>query len=152
MGAKAIKIQQEYEKDFYAWALHNAELIRQGKFGEVDIKHVAGEIESMGKSERRKLINRLAVLIAHLLKWQFQLIRRSKSWMITIKNQRFEINDLLKESPSLRHEFQQRLSHAYEKAILIASEQTAIEEQGFPKHCPFSFAQCLNFDFLPNHE
>ena len=146
------KIHLEYEKDFYAWAVHNAELIRQGKFSEIDVEHVAEEIESMGKSERRELVNRLAVLIAHLLKWQFQSIKRSRSWLVTIENQRLGIADLLEESPSLHHELRERFFHAYERAILIASEQTGIEKSVFPKFCQFSFDQCLKNDFLPGQE
>lgn len=145
----SAKTYQNYDKDFYAWALHNAELIRQGRLSEIDTEHVAEEIESMGKSNRRELINRFAVLIAHLLKWQFQPIRRSKSWMLTIKNQRFEIFDLLEESPSLKREIKAQFKHAYEKALIIASEQTGIDESEFPHHCPFSIDQCLDFAFLP---
>lgn len=61
-----------YDQDFYAWALKNAELIHQGRFVEVDLEHVAEGLEGIGRSERHELINRLAVLLAHLLKWRFQ--------------------------------------------------------------------------------
>jgi hypothetical protein len=73
-------VEIDYNKDFYNWTLHNADLIRQKKFSEMDIDHIAEEIESMGNRDRRELINRLAVLIAHLLKWQYQPTKRSKSW------------------------------------------------------------------------
>lgn len=56
----AKNIQKEYEKDFYAWAIHNAQLLREGKLSEVDIENIAEEIESMGKSEKRELINLLS--------------------------------------------------------------------------------------------
>ena len=139
-----------YDKDFYAWALENAELLRQKKFEEIDIENIAEEIESMGKSNKRSLFSHLSVLMAHLLKWKFQPIRRSKSWTLTIKNQRFEITDLLKESPSLRNEIEQQFDHAYKKALIIASEQTGIDENDLPKSCPFSLEQCLDDNFLPN--
>jgi len=141
---------QEYERDFYAWALQSAELIRQGKFSEIDIENVAEELESMGSNNKRELINRFAVLIAHLLKWKFQPIRRSKSWTLTIKNQRFEILDLLEESPSLKHQIELKFNHAYEKAKIICSEQTGIDESELPESCPFNLDECLNFDFLPD--
>src|SRR5262245_57796228 len=128
----------EYNKDFYNWALHNADLMRQKKFSELDIEHLAEEIESMGRNNRRELINRFSVLLAHLLKWQFQPVKRSKSWVLTIRNQRFELSDLLEDSPSLKHEIELQLNHAYEKALIIASEQTGIDENGFPARCPFS--------------
>ena len=87
-------IKREYEEDFYAWTTHNVKLLREGKLSEIDVEHIAEEIESMGKSEKRELLSRLAVLMAHLLKWKFQPARRSKSWALTIKNQRIELDDL----------------------------------------------------------
>lgn len=144
------KVQHEYNQDFYAWALHSAELIREGKFSELDIENLAEELESMGNNNKRELVNRFAVLLAHLLKWKFQPIRRSKSWMLTIKNQRFEILDLLEESPSLKHQIELKFNHAYEKAKIICSEQTGIDESELPENCPFSLKECLNFDFLPD--
>ena len=75
----------EYERDFHAWALENAALLRQRQFMEVDVENIAEELDSMGRSERHELINRLAVLLAHLLKWRFQPERRGKSWRATIQ-------------------------------------------------------------------
>lgn len=145
----ATKNRQEYEKDFYAWTIHNAKLLREGKLSEVDIEHVAEEIESMGKGERRELVNRLAVLIAHLLKWKYQAIRRSRSWKLTIKEQRVQLTHLFEESPSLKHEIEPRLKDAYEQAVIIAERETALEEKTFPKTCPFDLKQCLNQNFFP---
>jgi Domain of unknown function DUF29 len=142
------KVHHKYNEDFYAWAVHSAELIRQGKFSEVDTENVAEELESMGRSDKRKLLNRLALLMAHLLKWQFQPARRSNSWKYTIKEQRLKLRDLLEESPSLRHELELKLSHAYEQSVLIAVRQTGLDEASFPKQCPYNLAQCFD-EFLP---
>jgi hypothetical protein len=60
-----------YDKDFYAWAMENAELLRQKKFEEIDIDNIAEEIESMGKGNKRSVFSHLSILIAHLLKWKF---------------------------------------------------------------------------------
>lgn len=139
-----------YDKDFYAWTIENAELLRQKKFEEIDIDNIAEEIESMGKGNKRSVFSHLSVLIAHLLKWKFQSVRRSKSWALTIKNQRFEISDLLNESPSLKNEIKDRFNHAYKKALIIASQETFIDEKEFPKECPFTLEQCLTNDFLPD--
>jgi hypothetical protein len=147
---KRIQKAQEYEKDFYAWTIHNAQLLRKRKLLEIDIENIAEEIESMGKSEKRELINRLIVLMAHLLKWKLQKVRRSKSWTITIKNQRVELNDLLEESPSLKKEMEERFKHAYERAIGMAAEQTGIDEEAFPKKPPFTLRECLKSSYLPD--
>ena len=93
-----------YNTDFYAWTLHTAKLLRQGKFKEIDVEHIAEEIHSIGGRERRELSNRLALLIMHLLKWQFQSVNGDNSWKYTIKEQRIQIKELLEDSPSLKSE------------------------------------------------
>ena len=74
-----------YERDFYAWANEQAALLRAGKLDSADIENIAEEIESMGRSEKRELINRLAVLLLHLLKWRFQPGLRGNSWRATYR-------------------------------------------------------------------
>lgn len=145
----AAKIQQEYSKDFYAWIVHNVALLRAGKFSEIDVEHVAEELESMGRSDKRELMSRLAVLLAHLLKWQYQPERRGNSWKYTIEEQRFELIDLLEESPSLRYELDKQLEHAYQRSLFIAVKETGMRKENFSNHCPFSIDQCLNFEFFP---
>ncbi len=143
------KIRQAYDKDFYAWALNNAELLRKRKLSEIDIDNIAEEIESMGKSEKRELINRLIILMAHLLKWKLQQPRRSTSWELTIKNQRAQLMDLLEDSPSLKNELEETFRKAYQRAISVAAEQTGIEEEKFPKKAPFTLKECLTSNYFP---
>lgn len=52
-----------YDRDFYAWAMEQAALLRAGRISEADIENIAEEIESMGRGEKRELINRSAVLL-----------------------------------------------------------------------------------------
>jgi hypothetical protein len=139
----------EYDKDFYAWLMKNAMLIRNKQFTEIDAEHIAEELESMGKSEKRALISRLTVLIAHLLKWKFQSIKRSRSWKNTILTQRIDIKELIEESPSLRYEIESKIVIAYEKAKLSAENETGINKNKFPKQCPFSLEEMLEVDFFP---
>ena len=144
-----MEVIADYNKDFYAWLMKNADLLRQHKFNEVDIEHVAEELESMGKSEKRELTSRLTVLLAHLLKWKFQPALRSRSWKNTILTQRIDITELLEDSPSLHYELGERLAIAYEKARLSAEDETGIDKNNFPDNCPFTFEQLLKKDFLP---
>ncbi len=139
-----------YEKDFYTWSLKNAEFLREGKFNEIDALNLAEEIESMGKSDRRSLFNHLRVLLAHLLKWQFQTQDRSNSWKSSIRNARFHIKKLLEDSPSLKNHIPSKFDATYEEAVIIATDETGIIENDFPTHCPFTLDECLNNDFLPN--
>lgn len=143
------KNQEGYEKDFYAWTSYNAKLLREGRLSEIDVKNIAEEIESMGKSERRELMNRLAVLMAHLLKWQYQPGNRGNSWKYTIKEQRFRLSKLIEDSPSLKHELNKRIDEAYEDALYLALSETGLDEETFPTQCPFELKQCLSQNFFP---
>jgi Domain of unknown function DUF29 len=53
-----------YDRDFFAWSLEQAELLRAGKLAHADIEHIAEEIDSMGRTEKREPISRLSVLLA----------------------------------------------------------------------------------------
>src|ERR1700691_5077700 len=92
----------DYDRDFYAWANKQAALLRAGKLSEADFEHIAAEIESMGKTEKRELISRLTVLLLHLLKWRYQPEKRGASWEASIRVQRNRFADHLEDNPSLR--------------------------------------------------
>ena len=142
-------MQELYEKDFYFWTQQQAELLSKRFINELDFEHLAEEIDSMGKSEKRELISRMAILLAHLLKWRFQPGNRSNSWKYTIKEQRISVQELLEDSPSLKSEIKQRFDYAYNKARLKAAKETGLEEISFPEISPFTLEQTLNKNFLP---
>jgi hypothetical protein len=142
-------MQDIYDTDFYAWANTQAELLRTGQLEKADIEHIAEEIESMGKGELRELENRLALLFTHLLKWQLQPTLRSRSWELTIKEQRRRLRRHLAQNPSLKRKLSQAQEDAYGDAILEAARQTGLAEEGFPVQCPFNGDQMLNDDYWP---
>ena len=138
-----------YEKDFYAWANEQAGLVRAGSFSNADILNIADEIESMGRSERNQLTNRLAVLMAHLLKWQFQPNMRGNSWRLTIREQRRRADRVLAQSPSLKDKLLAILAEAYGDALLMAERETGLPESSFPGTCPWTFEQIMDDGFWP---
>jgi hypothetical protein len=141
---------QLHDKDFYAWTKQTAQIVIEGSIAVVDINNIAEEIEDMGSSNKRALISCLAILSSHLLKWKFQKERRGKSWLLTIKCQRLKINDLLEESPSLKHQIESKFDRAYIEARLIASKETGIDIDDFPENDPFTLEECLNDEFFPD--
>jgi len=132
-----------YDRDFYAWANEQAALLRAGRLSAADIAHIAEEIESMGRSEKRELTSRLAMLLAHLLKWRFQPGRRGRSRQATIREQRSEVADVLADNPSLGARLDELLPNAYGKAVQIAIRETDLPEETFPAICPWSFEQAM---------
>lgn len=138
-----------YEKDFYAWSQESARLMRERKFSELDIENIAEEIEAMGKRDKRELASRLSSLLMHLLKWQYEAEYRSRSWKLTIVNQRAEIAGLLEDSPSLSHKLPDMIASAYSRAIKTAALKTGLPATTFPEICPYSQSEILDADFFP---
>ena len=75
---------ESYNSDFVEWTVRNAELLRRGRFDEVDLHHVIEEIEDLGKNWHLALDSHTYQLIAHLLKWEHQPEGRSGSWRGTM--------------------------------------------------------------------
>ena len=144
-----MKAAELYEKDFYQWAIHNADLLSSGEFAKADIAHIAEEVRDMGSRERRELLSRLRVLVAHLLKWQAQPEHQSRSWRVTILNQRHEIAALLDEMPSLRQQLEDALPTAHRRAVEMAAAETGFPRSRFPRECPFSLKKALDTRFWP---
>jgi hypothetical protein len=144
-----VKDTELYEEDFYAWANQQAELLRAGKISEADIEHIAEEIESMGKGEKRELISRLNVLLLHLLKWQYQPGRRGASWQATIRVQRRDLAAHMRDNRSLKAVLPEAIEQAYGNAIIEAGAETGLLESTFPAACPWSMEQLMDLDFWP---
>jgi hypothetical protein len=138
-----------YKQDFYAWTSQQAGLLRTGQLDCADIDNIAEEIESMGRSEKRELVNRLVVVLVHLLKWQFQPAFRGNSWRLTIKGQRRGLNRLLRDNPSLKAQIDQAFADAYGDARIEAERETGLASETFPDACPFAFEQAVSDDFWP---
>jgi Domain of unknown function DUF29 len=140
-----------YEQDVVAWANEQAALLRAGKLTAIDVQHIAEEIEDVGKSEQRELASRMSVLLAHLLKWQFQPSRRSKSWEFTIRTQRKEVAYVLDEAPSLRGKFGDSawLDIVWSKARSVASNETGLDLDVFPEVFPWVVDDVLSQEFHP---
>jgi hypothetical protein len=139
-----------HDRDFHAWTETQARLLRARRFNEIDLESLIGELESMGASERRQLINRAAVLLAHLLKWRHQPAYRGRSWILTIKEQRRQLERHLRDNPSLRSRMDEFVAEAYGDAVLVAAGETGLDESAFPESCPYTWEQIANPEFLPD--
>lgn len=139
-----------YEDDVIAWAEQQASLIRAGRWSQLDIDNIAEEIEDVGKSEKRELRHRLAVLLEHLAKWRYQPDHRGSSWLTTIRVQRLDILTLLRKVPSLKRLVADRefADGVWRDAIVLAVKETQFVE--FPLECPWTLDQALTTDFLPD--
>jgi hypothetical protein len=144
-----------YDEDFLEWTRRSADLLRKHCFAQVDVEHVAEEIEDMGKRDQHETASRMTTLLMHLLKWQHQpqltyTESGSSSWLSTIVKQRQQLGRVFQQSPSLRRYAQEILADVYSDAMVRATAETGLAKMAFPAECPFRFDQVVGQDFLPD--
>ena len=104
----------------------------------------------MGRSEKRELVNRLTVLLLHLLKWQFQPALHGNSWRLTHREQRYRLEDHLDDNPSLKSQLGPGDAQMPIGCALIeAQRETGLARSTFPTDCPYTFDQAMSPDFWP---
>ena len=138
-----------YQSDVVAWAQQQAHWIRTRQFDKLDLANIAEEIEDVGKGEKRELASRMAVLLAHLLKWQYQPQLQSKSWQRTIRVQRKSIWTNLEDTPSLKTQLSDArwLQATWDDAVALAIKETQLDT--FPESCPWTTQDFLEENWLP---
>ena len=143
------KAETQYNADFFRWTQDTAELIQQRRFDELDLEHLAEEIQDMGLRDHREVRSRFIVLVMHLLKWQLQPERRgNSSWLATIGEQRRELNLVLEDSPSLRRVPKEQLPVIYRTVVEGAIREAQLSPTLFPSDCPYTADQILDDAFF----
>lgn len=140
----------DYEDDFHDWSFQQAELLRQRRFSEADLPNIIEELESMGNEQLHALESSYRLLISHLLKWQFQPERRSRSWEITIVRERSNIEAREKRNRSLRANAERIVDDIYRKAVREAAVETGLARDAFPADCPYSLVELRDPDWMPD--
>jgi hypothetical protein len=152
MNAVKEPVKTLYETDFAAWAFEQAEAVKRGDWRAVDVPHLVEELESMGKQQRAELVNRLSVLLMHLIKWQYQPMLREhkeRSWLATIAEQRFRIERHIEDSPSLKPFVPEAIERAWRSGRFEAGKETGLDPAVFPTVCPYAWEQIMNMEWLP---
>lgn len=143
-----------YEQDFLQWTQEQVEHLQRRAWEKLDVENLIEELETLGRSERREFGSHLQVLIMHLLKWQYQPDRRSRSWD-TISRSRDKVQDCLEDTPSLRRflldaEWTEKYyRRARRDAAKETAPETALPPERLPIDCPYAIDQLLDPKFLP---
>ena len=138
-----------YERDYVGWIDSTLEKLRDHNYIYVDWENLIEEIADMGKSERRSLKSNLIILLVHLLKWQFQPLKRTGSWERSIIEHRRRIRDSLKDSPSLNPYLTEIFMECYEESVIQAKAETGLPLANFPSQSLHDLNQVMDKDFLP---
>jgi hypothetical protein len=139
-----------YDTDFAEWTAHTAELLRQGKFDEVDLEHVLEEIEDLGKSAFRAAESQVRCMLVHLIKQKIRPERDGAGWQGSIANAQEELLAVIRDSPSLRRRLSGEIARLYTGAVRIALLETGSAgvrgDLGIPDRCPFTLSQLMDGD------
>jgi len=138
-----------YHQDFYAWINSQVTLLRQGRGQYLNQEFLAEELEDMSRHHRNELVSRLIILIAHLLKWQYQPEHRSSSWRGSILEQRLQVDRGIRFSPSLKPFLAEAIRDAYPDALRLAIKETKLSKNVFPEQCPYQKQELLDEDYWP---
>jgi predicted DNA-binding ribbon-helix-helix protein len=128
-----------YEEDAYTWALEQCALLEAGQFDRLDIANLLDEVGDVARREFDKLVSALRVLMQHLLKWDHQPERRSRSWVLSIAEQREQISAVLEDNPGLKSRQDEAARRAYRQGRLGAAKETDLPLDVFPAECPYSW-------------
>jgi hypothetical protein len=121
-----------YQLDFLAWTEAQASALRSAARATnlpIDWENVAEEIETLGRSERRELASRLGTIIEHLLKLSCSPAGAPRpGWVETVIRTRFEITNILDDSPSLRAEIPAHVARLVPKVARLVVD--ILEDKG----------------------
>ena len=138
-----MKLARLYEGDETAWLETMSKLINERRYGELDYKHLSEFLLDMAIRDRREVFSRLTTLLTHVLKWEYQPRKRSRSWATTILNQRDDLRDQL-ESQTLRNHALEVLPKAYARARRYAAKETGLSQERLPQPCPYTLDDLLS--------
>jgi Domain of unknown function DUF29 len=138
-----------YDRDYYLWLSHTAQLICEGKLSEVDTANLIEEIEDMGRSEKRAIESNLVVVLLHLLKYKYQPERRTNSWKSSIREHRRRLRKAFSASPSLKGYCEEVFHECYQDGREQAADETELPLNTFPPESPFTLDETLNPNYLP---
>jgi hypothetical protein len=136
-----------YETDFFGWTVEQSKLLKEGDFTHLDITNLVEEVESLGKQQRQELEDRLGVLLGHLLKWDYQPEKRSKTWQATIREQRRSIQRLIRQNPSLKPYLEEAVLYGYESGLDLVVRETPLDYPDLPTNCIYTVEQLVDLDF-----
>jgi len=144
-----LKLKSLYDIDFNLWVESQVSALKAQRVGDLDLSHLIEEIEDLARRDKKAIRSYLKVLLLHLLKWQYQPDKRSKSWKASISNSRIEIEDILLDSPSLRNYLPTVVDKAYENALRLAADEARLTIETVPAECPYELEKALDLNFLP---
>ncbi len=137
-----------YDTDYYLWLQQIAKSLASRNLDALDWDNLLEEIESLDRREKKAIKSNLRIVILHLLKWNYQVNKRSQSWIYSIAEHRQRLYDDFETSPSLKRYCQDIFLQVYQEVRKLAVKETGLSLSHFPENCPFLLENVIDEDWL----
>ena len=147
-----MKLISLYETDYQIWLEQTLAQLRTRDFGNLDLKNLIEEIESLGKSDKRAIASYLMRLCEHLLKikyWESEREACLQGWKLEVRNFRLQIRAILKDSPSLKTHLRENFLAEYQNGRKLFLDDSELDGTLIPEEPSFTIEQALDEDWLP---
>jgi hypothetical protein len=141
-----------YDSDYQLWLDKTVEQLRTNDVGNLDLKNLIEEIESLGKSDKRAISSYLMRLCEHLLKIKYWELEREicfGGWDLEVASFRLQIQAILQDSPSLKNHLNENFVIEYKNARKLFLKATKLSDSLIPQGPDFTLEQALDEDWLP---
>ena len=147
MPTTANQDQTIYDCDILLWVETTVAKLKARDFENLDIDNLIEEVESLGISQKKELLNRLTTLLEHLLKRIYVDIPYDyNGWERTIRTQRKKLEVLLIQVPSLKSKWEITFDQAWKIALKTVKAEYA--QVNFPEYWPFA----SDLEAMLNHQ
>jgi hypothetical protein len=137
-----------YEDDLYTWVQEQVEFLRAGRLDQIDAENVAEELSDVGAEQYNRLEGALEVLLMHMLKWDHQPERRSRSWSLTIEEQRLRADKQLRKNPGLRSRLAEAIEDGFKLGRVRAAREMKVKSESLPASCPYDWDAIMHREFI----
>ena len=141
-----------YDSDYNLWIEETVKKLQTKDFNGIDWENLIEEINSLGRSEKRRIESLLTRLFEHLLKlayWEKEKNYNQNHWKKEIRNFRKQIKKELKASPSLKSYLLEVFEECYQDARELVSDVSELPFTTFPASPIGNVEQILDEDWLP---
>ena len=122
-----------YDADFLLWTEKQADFLRQSQWNNLDIEHLAEEIEAIGRSELNKARSLLKQIFIHRSKLEFIPDKYNRNhWQHELNEFSDQLEDTL--TPSMRLKLELEINKIWQRARRDVLTDYDIE---LPKKCPY---------------
>ena len=153
----AAQLEELYDRDYYAWALGQADELRRlaetRPNAAIDFGHLIEEIEGLAGDSLNTVLSQLERLIVHLLKLEYSpAAYPRRAWQLSAVSSRREIQRRLTDR--MRPKIEAELDGAYRHARKVAQAELLERRErqaagSLPEASPYPLERLLLEDWYP---